>query len=137
MKVLLYCLAIFIACSLLSVESQPTARCPVESKSVKDTVQRSAAVFSGEVLAVQSSVNLLEARFQVEQSWKGVTTDEVSISTDGTAESPHYQAAEKYLVFAGLQQGKLFTGMCSRTKKLEYAQKDLDQLGEGQSHRTK
>jgi hypothetical protein len=73
----------------------------------------------------------------VEQSWKGVDTDEVSVMIDGSAECPHYRVGDKYLVFAGLQQGKLFTGACSRTKKLEYAQNDLHQLGEGKTHRAK
>jgi hypothetical protein len=36
-------------------------------------------------------------------------------------------------VFAGIRDGKLFTGNCSRTKRLEYADEDLKQLGEGKS----
>jgi hypothetical protein len=115
--------------------ARPTMRCMAGPKSVKGTVKQSAAVFSGEVLAVKSGVNFLEARFRVERFWKGAVSEEVSVWTDGTAESPHYRVGEKYLVFAGTQNGKLFTGICSRTKRLEYAQSDLEQLGEGQSPR--
>lgn len=94
---------------------------------------RSTAVFSGEVLEIKSGGNFLAVRFQVERFWKGVTTEEVSVSSDSTVESPHYRVGEKYLVFVGLYEGKLFSGTCSRTRKLDYAQRDLDQLGEGRS----
>ena len=40
-----------------------------------------------------------------------------------------FRVGEKYLVFAGMRDGKLFTGNCSRTKRVEYAQEDLQQLG--------
>jgi hypothetical protein len=134
MKVAAYVLAICFVSLFPSAEFHPNMRCLVESKSVKETVKRSTAVFLGEVVELKSSY---EAQFRVEQSWKGVDTDEVSVMTDGSAECPHYRVGDKYLVFAGLQQGKLFTGACSRTKKLEYAQNDLHQLGEGKTHRAK
>ena len=112
-------------------------RCMTEPKSVKNTLKKSTAVFSGEVLETKSGVNFLQARFRVERSWKGVEADEVFVLTDGSAESPHYRVGENYLVFAGIRDGKLFTGLCSRTKKLEYAQEDLQQLGEGQIQNNK
>jgi hypothetical protein len=112
-------------------------RCLNEPRSVKAAFKQSAAVFSGEVLEIESGGNFFEVRFGVDRSWKGVASEEVSVSTDATVESPHYRIGEKYLVFAGRQQGRLFTGICSRTKKLDYAQSDLDQLGEGQSQREK
>ena len=109
-------------------------RCLIEPKSVKGTLKNSTAVFSGEVLEIRSGVNFLQARFRVERSWKGVEAEQVSVLTENTAESPHYRVGEKYLVFAGIRDGKLFTGHCSRTKRLEYAEEDLRQLGEGKSH---
>ena len=113
-------------------EASSTMRCFVEPKSVKVALKKSTAVFSGEVLEIRSNVNVLQARFRVERSWKGVETEEVYVLTDGTVESPHYRVGEKYLVFAGTRDGKLFTGSCSRTKRLEYAEGDLQQLGQGQ-----
>ena len=109
-------------------------RCLIEPKSPKGTLKNSNAVFSGEVLEIRSGVNFLEARFRVEHSWKGVEAEEVSVLTENTAESPHYRVGEKYLVFAGVRDGKLFTGSCSRTKRLQYAGEDLKQLGEGKNH---
>jgi hypothetical protein len=111
-----------------------TIRCMIEAKSVKGTLKNSTAVFSGEVLEIRSGVNFLQARFRVERSWKGVEAEQVSVLTENTAESPHYRVGENYLVFAGIRDGKLFTGTCSRTKRLEYAEEDLKQLGEGKSH---
>jgi hypothetical protein len=75
----------------------------------------------------------------VESSWKGVEAEEVSVFTESEsiAESPHYRVGQKYLVFAGMRDGKLFTGGCSRTKKVEYASGDLQQLGEGQKPKKK
>ena len=116
-------------------EASSTMRCFVEPKSVRGALKRATAVFSGEVLETKSGVNFLQARFRVERSWKGVATEEVLVITDGSAESPHYRLGEKYLVFAGTRDSKFFTGMCSRTKKLEYAQGDLQQLGEGKVSR--
>jgi tetratricopeptide (TPR) repeat protein len=95
---------------------------------VKVALKQSAAVFSGEVLEIGNGRNYLEVRLRVERSWKGVEGEEVSLLTDSTTESPHYRIGQKYLVFADKRDGKLFTGNCSRTKKLEYAQEDLKQL---------
>jgi hypothetical protein len=106
-------------------------RCRVEPKSVKGALKQSTAVFSGEVLEIRNGRNFLEARFRVERSWKGVEAEEVSVLVDSTTESPHYSVGEKYLVFAGIRDGRLLTGTCSRTKRLEYAERDLQQLGEG------
>lgn len=117
--------------------ANPTMRCFIQPKSVKGALKQSAAVFSGEVLQIESGGNYLEVRLRVERSWKGVSTEEVAVLTDSTVESPHYRVGDKYLVFAGIRDGKLFTGTCSRTKKLEYAQEDLQQLEEDKSRKEK
>jgi hypothetical protein len=104
-------------------------RCLIGPKSVTVVLKQSAAVFSGEVLELRNGGNYIEVRFRVERSWKGVEGEEISLLTESTtAESPHYRVGQKYLVFAGKREGKLFTGNCSRTKKLEHAQGDLEQL---------
>ena len=134
MKPLVCLLLLSFSFPLQKVAAHPTMRCLTHPKSVKVAVKQSKAVFLGEVLQIKTGGNYLQVRFRVERSWKGVSTEEFSVSTDNTVESPHYRVGEKYLVFAGLYEGRMFTGICSRTKKVEYAQKDLDQLGEGRSH---
>ncbi len=131
MKTLIMFALLLLPCLLPSHYANSNTRCLVEPKSVKGALKASAAVFSGEVLETKSGVNFLQARFRVENSWKGVETDEVFVTTENAAESTHYRVGEKYLVYAGIRDGKLFTGICSRTKRLEYAQGDLRQLGEG------
>ncbi|HEX9424856.1 MAG TPA: hypothetical protein VF899_16575 [Pyrinomonadaceae bacterium] len=127
-------LVLFLLTSLTylppSYRASSTMRCMIEPKSVKVALKQSAAVFSGEVLEMKNGGNYIEARLRVERSWKGVEAEEVSVLADSTTESPHYRVGQKYLVFAGIRDGKLFTGNCSRTKKLEYAQGDLQELGE-------
>lgn len=130
MKAIAMLCLISLACFLGTAASTPTVRC-FHPKSVKQAVRQSAAVFSGEVLEIRTGRTYREARVRVDRSWKGVETQEVVVLVDSTVESPRYRVGEKYLVFAGKQYGELFTGNCSRTKEIKYAQGDLDQLGEG------
>jgi hypothetical protein len=131
MKTLIVFLIVSWAYLPLNHVAGSSMRCFSEPRSVKTALKRSTAVFSGEVVEIYSGAYFLQARFRVERSWKGVEVEEVVVFTDGSAESPHYKVGEKYLVFAGFQNEKLFTGLCSRTKKIEYAAEDLKQLGEG------
>src|SRR5688500_1503918 len=117
MKAVIMFLLLSLPTFLPGSEVSLTMRCNIGPKSVKGALRTSTAVFSGEVLEAKSGVNFLQARFRVERSWKGVQADEVLVITDGHVESPHYRVGEKYLVFAGIRDGKFFTGMCSRTKK--------------------
>ena len=126
----------FLLSSLIIANANATMRCLVEPKSVKNAVKRSTAVFTGEVLEIRTGRNYLEARFRVERFWKGVETQEVIVLFDNAVESPHYKVGETYLIFAGTLQGKLFTGNCSRTRRIEHAQADFEQLGEGKSPTT-
>ena len=134
MKTVVLFLLTFLTYVPPSHGANSTMRCLIEPKSVKGALKNSTAIFSGEVLEIRSGVNFLQARFSVERSWKGVEAEQVSVLTENTAESPHYRVGENYLVFAGIRDGKLFTCNCSRTKRLEYAEEDLKQLGEGKGH---
>ena len=131
MKTITLFLIFFAACLLPNRPINSAARCMIQPKSVEDAFKKSDAVFVGEVIEVEDAGSLREARFRVEQSWKGVETKEVIVFATRTAESPRYQGKGQYLVFATLQNGKLITGNCSRTKKIEQAQEDLQQLGAG------
>ena len=115
MKAIIWLLLFSLPGLSSSREPSSTMRCLIQPKSVKSALAKSTAVFSGDVLEIRSGVNVLHARFRVERSWKGIEAEEVLVSTDGSAESPHYRVGEKYLVFAGIRNDKLFTGSCSRT----------------------
>ena len=130
MKIMILFLLASLAHLPLSREANSAIRCFNHPKSVKVALKESAAVFSGEVVDLKNGGPYIEARFRVERSWKGVETEEVIVLADRTTESPRYRTGEKYLVFAYTRDGRLFTGNCSRTKKVEYAEEDLRQLGE-------
>lgn len=132
MKIIVLCVLVSIICSLSANSATSAARCPIRSESAADTLKNSEAVFLGEVVEIKVAGDLSEARFMVVQSWKGVETEDVTIlSNPRLTESPRYGVGENYLVFAGLKDGQLFTGVCSRTRRLDAAQEDLKQLGEG------
>ena len=113
--------------------SNSSYRCPTQPESVEPALKGSAAVFLGEVVSVRITEGLREARLRVSRAWKGVEAEEVTVfEPANSAESPQYQVGVSYLVFAGVRDGRLFTGMCSRTRQEASAQRDLRQLGEGQ-----
>jgi hypothetical protein len=108
-------------------------RCLVEPESIERDFKWSAAVFLGEVVELKNTEGLKEAHLRVSRVWKGLADVEVTVfEPANSAESPHYRVGISYLVFAGVRDGKLFTGACSRTKPAASAQRDLRQLGKGQ-----
>ena len=112
-------------------QATTAVRCMPQPRSVEFPFKKSDAVFVGEVIEANDAGNFREARLRVEQSWKGVETSEVIVIAPRTIESAHYRAGERYLVFASLQNGKLFTANCSRTRRIDDAAEDLKQLGAG------
>ena len=131
MRIIALCLCISAAFLSPGPRASSAARCLIQPKSVEEALKRSDAIFIGEVMKVNDGGSVQEARLRVEQSWKGIETKEVTVLATHTAESPYYQVGKRYLVFASLQNGKLITGSCSRTKRIEYAEEDIRQLGEG------
>lgn len=131
MRVIALCLIISAAFLSPGPEANSAVRCQVQPKSVEGSLRKSAAVFVGEVMEINDASSLKEVRLRVDRSWKGIETEEVIVLVTRTSESPRYAVGERYLVFANLQDGKLLTGNCSRTKRIEYADEDLQQLGEG------
>ncbi|MDQ3687368.1 MAG: hypothetical protein M3430_17480 [Acidobacteriota bacterium] len=129
MRGMIICLVAAAACLSFSHEVDSTWKCLIPPKSVEGALKNSAAVFVGEVVKVTDAGNLSKARLKVIVSWKGAEAKEVVVMfNDNHAESPHYRVGQSYLVFAGVSDGKLVTGPCSRTRQLEYAQEDLKQL---------
>ena len=110
---------------------------PPESPSAER--KRAAAVFSGRVIEVRGrkgagrTPGRVEAVFEVGRAWKGVAGKQVSVYTpsDSAACGYGFEAGRSYLVYAYGEEGGLTTGLCSRTKRLEEAGADLDELGPG------
>lgn len=102
-------------------------------------LEESAAVFSGEVVAVkdskkeslQISAEPYAVTFKVDNWWKGEDlTKEVTVYTPKSSASCGFEFAlgEKYLVYADGDDGKLVVFLCSRTALLSAAKDDVVQL---------
>jgi hypothetical protein len=101
-------------------------------------LNRSNAVFTGKVIEVGGISKfdhgrLREYTFQVEQAWKGVTTNNVTIySYDGSSASCGFSftKGEAYLVYTNEgQDGRLQTNLCNGNVMLSQAEEDLNLLG--------
>ena len=114
-----------------------------EPGSAQEELERSSAVFSGEVIGIldknknsyiQSSADPIAILFEVEETWKGVTQSQVVVYTERDEASCGYQFAinTKYLVFAYESGGSFKTSYCSKTTPLTLAIDDMDELGEGE-----
>lgn len=107
---------------------------------VKLEREKSKAVFSGEVTEIifkqtipGEPAPVAEVRFKVLQSWKGVGTNSVTVLTANICCICGYsfKVGERYLVYAyGSNEDESFwTNICTRTKYLSEASKDLQSLG--------
>jgi hypothetical protein len=109
------------------------ARCIVFS--VKGALQRSTAVFVGEVTGDEKNGDIKKSTFKVEKYWKGENRKEIEIFVYETArfQSP-FKEGEKFLVYAMADDdGKLTVSRCSRSRALENAEDDIKQLGKGKT----
>ncbi len=67
--------------------------------------------------------------FEVEQSWKGVDLNQVTIyAAPESGEGYQFKSGETYVVYAGQHNGKLYTGACSGTSALKDAASQLSDL---------
>lgn len=105
-------------------------------------IWRSDAVFSGKVIdfvrAGKSEGYTTKATiFDVYTTWKGVSSDQVTMWTVGGMCSYGFLEGEEYLVYAysvgsaSDTNSNYRTTVCSSTKLLEYAEADLAFLGQG------
>jgi|SRR5688572_10592489 len=121
----------------------------------REELKRSAAVFTGTVIGVTKprpdeymeggrvvyeDQLYVYVKFRVEKSWKGVGKGQLTITIK--AEREKYGCgydfkAGTYLVYAdGIGRGRakrLWTGCCTRTRRVEEAGGDLRELGAGKA----
>lgn len=96
------------------------------------------AIFVGTVVSIAEaqpptnpqSGGMLEVTLAVEEPFKGVTTKEISITTDRSEAACGFpfEKGQKYLVYASEYERKLYTSICQRTMSIRYAEKDLKYL---------
>jgi len=98
-----------------------------------EEMERSAAVFSGKVTAIESDSLGYKVKFEVERIWKGLSEESVVVSTaqDSAACGFEFTAGQEYIVYAYDAEGSLSTGLCTRTHLLVENDPDVSSLGEG------
>lgn len=136
MKRILFLLSVLI----LSADAAFACTC-LPPKSAAEELKRAAAVFSGKVLKIKKHKEAdlftkVEAVFEVEEVWKGVEERKISVFTSSTSAACGYgfKKGQSYLVYAHEDgQARLVTSICSRTKLLDHAVNDLDELGTGKT----
>ena len=138
MKYVLYVLILTSALAAGETSALACSCAPPKSPSIER--ERAAAVFYGRVVAVKehksssNSSGMVEAVFEVSRAWKGVVGRTISVFTHSSSAACGYgfTVGVDYLVYAYGGDGQLRTGLCSRTKRLDQAQTDLDELGSGE-----
>ena len=137
-------LAILVLTTLLAATKTYSCSCAIYGDgSPNATMRHAKAVFIGEVLEItettkeqrEAGLGSALARMRVERFWKGVKSSEIFVSTEiGVICGPHLEIGQKYLVYAF---GKSLTTICTPTRKLEYASKDMVALGPGKEFKPK
>lgn len=145
MIILTMMFSIFISfVSIVSVPSPSYACSCIEPPSVEEEVERSEAVFSGEVLKVtnQKDYNGYKKKilFDVSTIWKGESQSQAIITTGqgGGDCGFDFQEGVEYLVYANPSSmygddDDLVTIICDRTTELKDAGDDLKVLGQGET----
>ena len=115
-----------MACSCIAPEG------PLEELSKSDFV------FSGFVEDISrygsDHGTTLRVHFKVLSSWKGELGEEIIVETaDNSAACGYpFKKHDSYLVYGYTYEGKMRTGICTRTAGIEAARDDLTELGKGE-----
>lgn len=135
--------------------------CDCPGQTTKQAIEKSKAVFSGEVLDFEYrkgipnwsmdeqakrtgkaiSYETLVVKVRVKQWWKGEVPTEIYLLTDRTRNADGsssrsscdytFRKGETYLIFATGKENDYRTSSCARTRKMTEAEDDLKILGEG------
>lgn len=140
---------VFFAFSFIFFQSVYACSClPAATAAI--ALETSDTVFSGKVLQIKkqkplqtkdsdavrinNSFTSIEAVFEVQKVWKGVSEKHVSVFTASSSAACGYnfEKDQMYLVYGNSGGGeKIYTSICSRTSKLENAEEDLEEIGAG------
>lgn len=125
--------------SLLGFNIAPALACRcIPPPSAKIALKKSAAVFAGKVVSIESNVDSQRSRFnivkfQVSKNWKGGVAKTIVVTTPGhsAACGVRFDRGQSYLVYAysSKDQKGLLTNICTRTKLLAQAKQDVAELG--------
>ncbi|MDN4493781.1 hypothetical protein [Ureibacillus aquaedulcis] len=144
MRIKLLLVFLFIFPFLVNFSSTSSLACScIEPGGAVEEMDNSDFVFTGKVTAIhdpnknafiKSSADLLEIKFEVSDTWKGVEASEVLIYTERDSASCGFKFTldGEYLVYGNEHDGKKSVNLCSNTALLVEVADDLAALGKGQ-----
>ena len=98
---------------------------------------RSAAVFSGEAIAMktvkQGGERSIAVLIEVDTAWKGMDQSQAIVYTDLSSCQFEFQMGSSYLLYAYENQGDLRVINCGRSGELQHVLADVNSLGEGKA----
>lgn len=133
-------LLLLLAAAGLSSPPESVA-CSCASPSIGQQVESADYVFTGLVVDVDTLSGYLRATIRVDEVWKGDVTQRFEVLTRSSGASCGYndpwkrfELGERFLLFAfdpayGMEE--IYTILCTRNAKVEYASADLAFLGQG------
>lgn len=118
-------LPVVIICSfILIVFPDKSYACDCIKKSPEDAFQKNDVVFEGKVIEIGRKEGVgTEVLFEVKNIWKGTSSSQIIVYTNGGDCAFHFIDGGEYLVFSS-QRGsekQLYTHSCSGTKRLDEA----------------
>ena len=144
---------ILLACAMLILSTESALACMCfGTPSVAEARRNASAVFVGKVVSSEYQKGAkypggkdageeLTMRFRVERWWKGNLMPEVILFTEQYRGPDlsisvvncayQFEVGKRYIVYAGVLDGKLRAIYCSRTSEVEKAREDLRLLGRG------
>jgi hypothetical protein len=103
--------------------------------------EASAAVFEGQVIALDPGVNAVghpgqirRVDLKVVRTWKGANTEQVAVFTpiSGSECGYAFQVGKSYLIYAiEVKESQLAVSACGRTREISKAGSDIDAMGMG------
>lgn len=139
-----YLLVLFFSIVLISITVFPADchACKCSDSSVEEQLQQSDAVFTGNVLKIETGdprrglENMVY--FEVNKTWKGVNETQIAIgSTLSDCSFVSFEKGKEYLVFASVQNftGKeyLAANLCGSSGEISEVEDELSLLGDGKA----
>ncbi len=140
MRSALFTLALTLLTAASAAFLAPTraAACSCMQQSPEDAAASADAIFEGRVVTVEAPAEgdqstPVRVTVRVTQQWKGVTTEEVELTTAPNSAMCGYdfELDQVYLIYAYAEDGGLGVSLCSRTQLADQADEDRTHLGPG------
>lgn len=110
-----------LASFVIILAAESSFACSCIRSPVEEEFRNADAVFLGRVVGVGGFLSSGGARLEVEESWKGVDLDEVTVHTIPNTCAFSFKEGETYVIFAGRSpEGKLGTWACSNSTNVKY-----------------